>query len=71
VAALQDIILNAKKAGVNKLIGMYIPSPRNIVVKDHYQKLGFFKMSGGEEVENWMLDINNYEPPKILITIDK
>ena len=71
VAALQDIILNAKKAGVNKLIGMYIPSPRNIIVKDHYQKLGFFKMSGGEEVENWMLDINNYEPPKILITIDK
>ena len=69
LAALQDIISNTKKAGVNKLIGKYIPTSRNIIVKDHYKKLGFTKISDDEEIETWELDIANYESPEIPITI--
>lgn len=57
-AVLQDLIGNARKAGASKLIGSYIPTARNIIVKEHYQKLGFTRTASranGEEV--WELDI--------------
>jgi FkbH-like protein len=61
-AVLQDIISNARKAGANKLIGTYIPTARNILVKEHYKKLGFTKTAvnkNGEET--WELDITRAE----------
>ena len=70
LAALQDIVLNAKKAGVKILIGKYAPTSRNVIVKDHYNKLGFTNTSVDEEIETWELDINNYESPAIPITIN-
>ena len=70
LAALQDIILNAKKAGVKILIGKYYPTSRNVIVKDHYNKLGFTNTSVDEGNETWELDINNYESPAIPITIN-
>ena len=60
LAALQDIVTNAKAIGATKLIGIYSPTARNIIVKDHYKKLGFTKTSGNSEIETWELDITNY-----------
>jgi FkbH-like protein len=40
-AALQKIIAQAKKHGIEKLIGVYLPTGRNGLVTDHYIKLGF------------------------------
>jgi len=70
LAVLQNIILNAKKAGVNILIGKYVPTTRNIIVKDHYKKLGFTKTSNDKEIEIWSLDITSYQSPEIPITIN-
>lgn len=61
LAALQDIVKSAKENGANKLVGTYVPTVRNIIVKDHYKKLGFTKISGIEEVEIWELDIESYK----------
>jgi len=69
IAALNDIILNAKKNGVNILTGEYISTPRNVIVKDHYKKLGFTKTSVHKEIETWSLDIKDYESPNLPITI--
>ena len=60
-AALQDIVSNAKDSGVIKLIGIYNPTVRNIIVKDHYKKLGFKKKLGKTQNEVWELDIANYK----------
>ena len=60
IAVLQDIVKNAKSSGATKLIGTYNPTVRNIIVKDHYKKLGFNKMSGETQIEIWELDITNY-----------
>jgi FkbH-like protein len=60
LAALQDIVTNAKAIGATKLIGIYSPTARNIIVKDHYKKLGFTKTSSNSEIETWELDIKNY-----------
>lgn len=40
-AVLQEIARNARQAGASRLIGRYIPTARNVMVKDHYAKLGF------------------------------
>jgi len=61
LAVLQDIVTNAKASGAIKLIGTFIPTARNMIVKAHYQKLGFTKISGESEVETWELDLMNFE----------
>lgn len=40
-AALQEIAKSAKKQGIKKIIGIYLPTERNKLVEDHYAKLGF------------------------------
>ena len=40
-AVLNEIVAEARAKGVRRLIGVYRPSGRNGMVKDHYKKLGF------------------------------
>jgi predicted enzyme involved in methoxymalonyl-ACP biosynthesis len=61
--------LNAKKNGASTLTGEYIPTPRNVIVKDHYKKLGFTKISTNKESETWSLDIKRYKSPNSSITV--
>ena len=56
----RDMVTNAKASGATKVIGIYSPTPRNIIVKDHYKKLGFTKISDESEIETWELDISDF-----------
>ncbi len=40
-AALQNILEAARACGIERLIGVYIPTERNGLVAEHYDKLGF------------------------------
>jgi len=40
-AVLQEILREARRRGVRRLTGRYIPTSRNSLVEDHYAKLGF------------------------------
>jgi FkbH-like protein len=40
-AVLQEILREARRRGVRRLTGRYIPTARNSLVEDHYAKLGF------------------------------
>ena len=40
-AVLAEIIRRARQAGVRALIGRYIPTDRNAIVRQHYRGLGF------------------------------
>ena len=66
-ATLLNIAKHAKASGATKLIGIYSPTARNSIVKDHYNKLGFTKTSGDHEVETWELDLTQYQPPELPI----
>ena len=61
LTVLQDIIASAKDCGATKLMGIYLPTTRNIIVKDHYEKLGFSMVRREGEMEFWELDIQDYE----------
>jgi FkbH-like protein len=38
---LREILKNARAAGAERLIGIFVPTSRNAMVADHYAKLGF------------------------------
>jgi FkbH-like protein len=56
---LRELILCARERGIAKLVGRYIPSGRNDMVKDHYAKLGF---SAGDREGVWILNVAVPEP---------
>ena len=65
-AVLEDMVQHARNEGIGKIIGVYIPTSRNIIVADHYQKLGFKKIHEDEnKVERWELDLNQYVSPQL------
>jgi FkbH-like protein len=52
----------AKEQGYSHLKGEYLPTPKNEMVRSHYQNLGF------EQAGNyWLLDVKNYENKKCFI----
>ena len=62
-ATLNLIALEAGKLGARRLVGTYIPTKKNAMVKDHYAKLGFTVMEtnpdGGSRA---ILDLASYTP---------
>jgi predicted enzyme involved in methoxymalonyl-ACP biosynthesis len=55
----------AKANGYVQIIGEYIPTPKNDMVRDHYKMLGF----EATDTENlWKLDVSGYETKKNFIT---
>jgi FkbH-like protein len=53
---LNYIVESAQSAGFKYLVGEYIPSAKNEMVKDHYLNLGFEAQG-----ENWLLVLDTYQ----------
>lgn len=63
---LNTIVNAAIQKGYSSLIGEYIPTAKNSMVKDHYKNLGFtFKD------DKWHLDLKTYEQKNCFIQIKK
>jgi FkbH-like protein len=61
---LNQIINTASKNNFKTIIGEYIATAKNGIVKDHYRNLGF------EQEDNlWILKVDNYESKKVFIKI--
>lgn len=63
---LNTIVDTAKKNGFKYIIGEYIPTAKNQMVKDHYENLGFTKQDN-----HWILDVSSYEDKKVYINNKK
>ncbi len=63
LAMLDVLVEMAADAGVQQILGCYIPSKKNGMVAGHYQALGFTQIStddaGGS---TWSLDVGSYTP---------
>jgi FkbH-like protein len=57
-AALQQLIRFGKMRGIKRLIGLYRPTERNIIVAEHYAKLGFTASGKRDDAELWILPLN-------------
>ena len=70
-AILQHLVRQARAAGASELIGRYIPTARNGLVRDHFAKLGFTKAggeAGGETI--WRLAIGEYADKELPMKIE-
>jgi FkbH-like protein len=56
-AILSHILQNARAAGISRLVGVYRPTPRNEMVANHYDRLGFERGPANDDgSESWLLD---------------
>jgi len=70
-AVLAHVAAAARAAGAARLVGEYIPSAKNAMVRDHFAKLGFVKTAdradGGTE---WALDLETYVTPTLPMILE-
>jgi FkbH-like protein len=64
-AILATIAEDARARGARELIGRYVPTPKNAMVRNHYEKLGFLRLddgaAGGDEL--WRLSLEQGAVP--------
>ena len=60
---LNTIVAYAKEHGFKRIIGEYIPTLKNGMVKEHYPNLGFVPIAENQ----WALDVDSYEPRECYI----
>ena len=56
---LNTMVEKAKAAGYKKIIGEYLPTPKNKMVENHYTGLGFAKMEGMDSAQ-FELNVEGY-----------
>jgi predicted enzyme involved in methoxymalonyl-ACP biosynthesis len=60
---LNSIVEQAKERGLKRIVGEYIPTPKNGLVRDHYPSLGFTQIENGSgETTRWQLLVDGWEP---------
>ena len=64
-ATLHNLIYSAKKYKIKEIIGKYIPTNRNSLVKNHYKDLGFRLKSKKSNIELWSINTNDYNFKKL------
>lgn len=57
---LNTLVEYARQNGFKKIIGEYLPTAKNGMVKEHYSNLGFETIEG-IETDQWMLDVEKYQ----------
>ena len=67
IAMLNELVDLAKKRGIKKLRGTYIPSKKNSMVKDLYKNLGFEFIKEENNAFIWDLEIENYKTKECMI----
>lgn len=55
---LNTIVDYARANGFRKIIGEYLPTPKNGMVRNHYEQLGFSPL---QEPGRFLLEVDNYE----------
>ena len=63
---LNTMVERAKAAGYKKIIGEYLPTPKNKMVENHYTGLGFTKIEGADTAR-YELDVETYQPRECYI----
>ena len=63
---LNTIVARAKAAGYKRIIGEYLPTPKNRMVEQHYSGLGFTQMEG-VATDLYELNVETYVPRECYI----
>lgn len=65
---LNTMVEYARKKGYKRIVGEYLPTPKNKMVEQHYLNLGFEPRSGATTAQ-YILDIDNYKDKECYIKV--
>jgi FkbH-like protein len=57
---LNTMVAKAKAAGYKRIVGEYLPTPKNKMVENHYASLGFTPVEGAATAQ-FVLDVDSYK----------
>jgi FkbH-like protein len=69
-AILGHLAAQLRTLGVTDIIGRYIPTARNELVRDHYHRLGFAQIAAENGETVWRLAIDSYSDKDLPMTVD-
>lgn len=64
-AVLASVVRAARDDGAARLIGEYIPTPRNAMVATHFEKLGFTQLDRPAQGSLWQLALADHVAPAL------
>jgi FkbH-like protein len=70
-AILAEIVHAAGAAGKSAIIGEYIDSGRNSLVREHYRKLGFARDAAAKDPTRWRLAIAGFKAPALPFAVEQ
>lgn len=65
---LNTMVEKAKAAGYKRIVGEYLPTPKNKMVDNHYAGLGFTPVDGAATAQ-YVLNVDDYQPRECYIII--
>ncbi len=72
MAVLNEIMDAAQARGIQKVFGIYIPTEKNELVRDHYRDMGFTCIrTGDDDGSEWALDVGSYRPHDLPMAIER
>jgi FkbH-like protein len=69
-AILEHLVAQVRMLGVAEIIGRYIPTARNELVRDHYNRLGFAQIAAENGETVWRLALDSYCDKDLPMTVD-
>ena len=71
-ATLNLIVQHAAAGGLERIVGFYVPTAKNGMVKEHFARLGFALTQTAEDGSTiWSLNVASYEPKTTFIQTQK
>lgn len=65
---LSTMVDEARRRGYKKIIGEYLPTLKNQMVREHYDQLGFIKVrEQADGAKSYELSVDNYQPKECYI----
>jgi FkbH-like protein len=65
---MDELAERAQACGVREIRGYYFRTPKNELVSNHYESLGFKPVTRTHKASEWLLDLNKYQPQNRSIT---
>ena len=68
---LQYLVGQARPRGITAIIGRYIPTARNGLVRDHFSRLGFVQTDSQVDGETtWQLTVGSYHDKALPLRLE-
>lgn len=69
-ALLQYLVREARLKGITEIIGRYIPTAKNGLVRDHFSRLGFVQTGSHNDETTWRLEVSGYGEKDLPLKVD-